>query len=673
MSFVEDRVRLLDGQIDRICLSPLLNQDGFTDGEAGGDDESYDRFLNAEAFSSPEITEKLWIVKSLSSSSSAQVLLSSERIQSLLVQSGLVNSYGQPDSFSVKSAQHTEIEWLLISKATLQVYGLLFNTLLDQIIPLSNDIWYWDSVLSSYTYSSLFTVQTAPLRLWDWTKEIATDTQIRLRRLHISPLGILEADGPQASLSQRWTRFYGIVRESIVGRSLANVQRRVMSPIALCRTNAKQKQTQLKKLRDMTASGLGVLIDEALSFGADEDLKGASTDANIEWKGFVERSVALMDLIVKEVLTLDTGVSDFEHRVFRGVEDDPELSIHAEDVAGAQKPAVLAQRLMGILQNNLPTHVAATKELVREHGRPHRLVRYWLPATALLVSSSTILRVLVNRQEDVIQWIADFGATAKDFWFNWVVEPTRKIVGTIRHDSNSEIAIMSRDSLRADRDSLERMVVEFAMERPELTDSATALNESQIADLRARVREGDVTPVLKAYESDLRRPFVGAIRGDLLRSLLIQVQKTKVDLETAISGIDALLKSQELVFGLVGLTPGLLVTYFASQYLRNLLSGRKGTRRGEKATRAVRVLRNIDRIFADAVASPSQDNLLPYKDYGLLVCEVHVLRKLVHGVLPADVERDFLEDLDDVVNVKGIPAQVRAFDRIRWAYRRWLQ
>ncbi|KAI7920478.1 hypothetical protein M0657_006556 [Pyricularia oryzae] len=672
MSFVEDRVRLLDSQIDRICLSPLLTQDGFLDGENGADDESYEKTFNVEGFSSAEITEKLWIVKALSSSSSSQALLGSERIQSLLVQSGLVDSYGQPDALDAKSAQQTEIEWLLISKATLQVYGLLFNTLLDQIIPLSNDIWYWDSVLSSYTYSSLFTVQTAPLRFWVWAKEIAVDTQVRLRRLQASPLGVLATEGPQASLSQRWARFYGIVRESIVTRSLANVQRRVMSPIALCRTHAKQRQAQLKKLRDMTASGLGVLIDEALSFGADEDLKTASNDANIEWKGFVERSVALMDLIVREVLTLETGVSDFEHRVFRGVEDDPELSIHAEDVAGAQKPAILAQRLMSILQSSLPNHVAATNELVKEHGRPPRLVRYWLPATVLLLSSSTILKVLVNRQEDVLQWIADLGATMRDFWFNWVIEPTRKVVGTIRHDSNSEIAIMSRDSLRADRDSLERMVVEFALERPELAGATSALNESQVSDLRAKIREGDVTPVLKAYESELKRPFVGAIRGDLLRSLLIQVQKTKVDLETAIRGIDALLKSQELVFGFVGLTPGILVTYFGFQYLRTLLSGRKGTRRGERAVRAVRVLRNIDRIFSDAMSSPSQDNLLPYKDYGLLVCEVHVLRKLVNGVLPADVEREFLEDLEDVVNVKGITAQMRAFDRIRWAYRRWL-
>jgi nuclear-control-of-ATPase protein 2 len=105
---------------------------------------------------------------------------------------------------------------------------------------------------------------------------------------------------------------------------------------------------------------------------------------------------------------------------------------------------------------------------------------------------------------------------------------------------------MSKNSLLADRASLERMVVDFVQDRPDLHEG--------VADTTAivnSVKEGDLTPVLKAYERDLRSPLVGTVRGDLIRALLIQIQKTKVDVEIAISGIDALLKSQELVFGYV--------------------------------------------------------------------------------------------------------------------------
>lgn len=129
---------------------------------------------------------------------------------------------------------------------------------------------------------------------------------------------------------------------------------------------------------------------------------------------------------------------------------------------------------------------------------------------------------------------------------NWVIAPTTKIIGTIRHDEGSEVSIMSRASLEGDRASLERMVVDFAIDEGNGTAS---LPEVAIAELRERVREGDLTPVLRAYERDMKSPLVGVVRGNLLRALLIQIQKTKVDIEVAMGGIDSILKSQELVFG----------------------------------------------------------------------------------------------------------------------------
>jgi nuclear-control-of-ATPase protein 2 len=422
----------------------------------------------------------------------------------------------------------------------------------------------------------------------------------------------------------------------------------------------------------MIASGLGVLIDEGLSFGvAEDDAKSEGVDNTHEWKGVLERSVALMDMVLGRVLALDYSVSEFEDNVFTGVDQDPELSIRLEDTDATERPAVLARRLLDLLVRRIPDHVTETKALVDQNGRPSRLIRYWLPAGLLVISSSTILRILVNRKADIINWVQDLGATAKDFWFNWVIEPVRKIIGTIRHDATSEIALMSRESLKADRDSLERMVVDFALDKPNLAAGASSLTDAQVADIRAKVKQGDVTPVLRAYEKDLRSPFVGAVRGDLVRALLIQVQKTKVDLEVAISGIDALLKSQELVFGFVGLTPGVLVLAATLRYLRTLSGGRKGVRRSQRAGRSVRVLRNIDRILSEA--TPAQNNLLSYKDHGLLVCEVHVLRKLAHGLLPGDIEKEFLEDLDDLANLKVIETQAKALERIRWAYSKWLR
>ncbi|KAK0735798.1 ATP synthase regulation protein NCA2-domain-containing protein [Apiosordaria backusii] len=699
MSIVADRVRRLDALIDKVSLIPLgLGED---------QDEKFqgvDR-IEVSALTSPRVTELLQIAKGLSSSSISRAHLSSRRIRNLLIESGLTNQE-KDEQFETKSALETDVEWLLVGKATVQTYGLMMSTLLDQITPLSDDIWYWDEILGSYPNSLLYTMQTSPVRMGKWAREIwleslhrfkdwrlqqlghraaprfrrQSTTQSEVEGLNITPSlqSDVESDGEEIAaessstgikLTQQWRQFYGIVRESITEKSLSNIRHQVLSRVDIGRSDARRKLARLQKFRELTATGLGVLLDEGLDLGPPEQNDGPY---NEEWRGVLERSVALMDSTLRGSLMLELNMQDFEDKVFAGVEEDPELSVHIDDISDTARPSILARRLLKLLDEGIPQHGVSASRLARENGRPSRLVRYWIPAIALLLSSSTILRILVNRKADIINWIRDLGATSRDFWFNWVVEPIRKVIGTIRHDETSEIAIMSRDSLKADRESLERMVVEFALDNPDIAVGNSTITEAQISEIRTRVKEGDVTPILKAYEKDLKKPLVGAIRGDLIRSLLIQVQKTKVDLEVAISGIDALLKSQELVFGFIGLTPGILVSIGLFQYFRTAFGSRKGLRRGKQARRTRRVLRKMDRILTEAHSSPHGNNVISYRDRGLLVCEAHVLRNLAHGVLPREVEKEFVEDLDEFAKVRAIPELFRVLDRIRWAYTEWL-
>ncbi|CEJ84381.1 Putative ATP synthase regulation protein NCA2 [[Torrubiella] hemipterigena] len=669
MSLVSDQVRRLDAYLDRL---PVLSETPSE--EDGASEHGHHDLITADSLATPKLNELLPLVRALSTTSTSEPLLPVDRVKSLLLQSGIASidiatTKGTDNDVESKTPYEEEIEWLLVSKATVHIYGSVLNTLLDRIIPLSDDIWYWSEILNSYTYSSVYTVQTSPLRLWAWTLDVYSTSKARMRSLSMRQVPGDFVESTSSGMTQQWSQFYNIVRESITERSLANVQRKVLSPLALCRSVARKKQASLQRLREITASGLGVLMDEGLQFDHEDEPKSAQLHSP-DLKGIVERSVALIDMVLKEVCSLDTPLGDFEDKVFAGVEEDPELSIHLEESATPERPAVLARRLLRIIDKSLPQHMISMQALATNNGRPSTLVRWWLPALIGLVSSTTVLRVLTNRRAEIIEWVTDLGSTIRDFWFNWIVEPTQKVIKTIRHDETSEIAIMSRDSLKADRESLERMVVEFAVDKPHFAGAASSLTESHIDEIRRKVAEGDVTPVLRAYEKDLKSPFMGALRGDLVRSLLIQVQKTKVDLEVAMTGIDSLLKSQELVFGFVGLTPGVLVSIGSVQYLRGVFGGRSGRRQSLQASRVVRTLRNIDRILSEA--QPTQNNVLSYKDHGLLLCEVHVLRSMVTRLMPRDIRKEFLEDLDDLANIKGIPTQAKALERIRWAYARWL-
>jgi nuclear-control-of-ATPase protein 2 len=273
----------------------------------------------------------------------------------------------------------------------------------------------------------------------------------------------------------------------------------------------------------------------------------------------------------------------------------------------------------------------------------------------------------VNRRAEIQTWLRELGATIVDFWANWVIEPTRNVIGTIRHSEESEVALMSRKSLAADMESLERMVVDFVADNP---SSATENGTSEVDPVlvRARVKEGDLTPVLKVYERDLRSPFKGTVRGDLVRALLIQVQKTKVDVEVAISGIDRLLKSQELVFGFVGLTPGIIVCLGVSRWFMTTFRGRDQKGGQKRKERMVWTLRNIDRILTASNGLRGENGgSLTYKEHGLLLCEVHVLREDAKKALPKNAWAKFAADLEELIDVRrGVLRQSRVLDRMRW-------
>ena len=50
-----------------------------------------------------------------------------------------------------------------------------------------------------------------------------------------------------------------------------------------------------------------------------------------------------------------------------------------------------------------------------------------------------------------------------------------------------------------------------------------------------------------------------------------------------------------------------------------------------------------------------------------------MLRQTAQQVLPGQVNAEFLEELNDLTDLRtGIERQNRVVDRIRWAYSRWL-
>jgi nuclear-control-of-ATPase protein 2 len=154
--------------------------------------------------------------------------------------------------------------------------------------------------------------------------------------------------------------------------------------------------------------------------------------------------------------------------------------------------------------------------------------------------------------------------------------------------------------------------------------------------------------------------------GSLIRILLIQVQKGKVDVDLAMSGIEKLLRSQQLTFAFIGVAPSLLLVFGLYRWGQNVygrLRGRGGRKQAKEDRRTLwAALREIDLVCA------RDDN---EASLGLLLIQTQVLRRFVtQGAFPrSDFLREaFLDDVRRLEGAEGLSSRRAHLDRI---YRSW--
>lgn len=492
----------------------------------------------------------------------------------------------------------------------------------------------------------------APLVVFSASREIYSDARKHLRQTTAPSLSEwVETLRSSFARRRRVTR-----RLSILTRAAPNptsIFRLAMSPLSTLYKEVQTKQQRLKQLRNLQSAALGILVGESISL-----------PANSDWRPGVERGVDVMESILKSL----TSVTDNDVLTVDGLES--KVFSKLSGPKSRRPPYLMAERMIRITDDLLPLQSAVQKQVAKEAGKPSIWIRYWPLALATVTFGGTALRILFNRRASIAQWGRDVASTARDFWYNWIVEPVSNIISTIRHDEEAQVAIVSRKSLEADMESLERMVVDFAVD----TESSANISASQISAIKRGVREGDLSTVLRAYEKELKSPVKNALRGELIRTLLIQVQKTKVDVEVAITGIDRLLKSQELVFGFVAAIPSSVISWVIIKWYARLYTGKGMKSRGEQRATVIRTLGNIERMLTvQANSSRGQEaEWMSYSDQGLLLCEVHVLRNSLQ-ILPGQLRGDWIRDLGDLENIKsGVHRQRDTISRIWRVYGKFL-
>jgi hypothetical protein len=195
---------------------------------------------------------------------------------------------------------------------------------------------------------------------------------------------------------------------------------------------------------------------------------------------------------------------------------------------------------------------------------------------------------------------------------------------------------MGAQSLSSDLDSLERMVLSFAK------DSGVN-NQCDLEMIGSKALQGDLKFVLESYEQDLRSPIYSITTGTLIRPLLIQIQKAKVDAALALSALDTLLRSNELNFAFLAVLPVLGIVGLSISWARGRLINWSGSGKTYLKALMQKSLRSIEKEFN---RNPHSSNHMHPESYGHVLVDLTLLKRTGAKLLQPIDYVEFLNDLE---------------------------
>ncbi|CAN3373779.1 hypothetical protein DIURU_005811 [Diutina rugosa] len=444
-----------------------------------------------------------------------------------------------------------------------------------------------DAWANSVIYATL--VLKSQLAYWE---SINSTTLSRLLYyVQTIPNRLLRFTGRVYQLATDWTSL-GEVAKKVIHQDFSQINR---VALALQPKDAWHRVRQVIKLPLVIASA---------------DLRRRIHD--IETK--IDHNTDIIDKIIK--------INDFS--------DTNEVLATVEPLLDINNPSPMqSNRVLQVVDDvedyrySLPSELQVT-------GQLPFLQRWWPVLLVLVWYGPKTSKTLQENWDSIVHWVKhNLVDTTVGFFRNWVVEPLNNMFSILRQDN--DLSITSRDSLKSDMTSLERMLLDYAH------DENISVTPEQI---HQDILKGDMTMVMSKYEQEIRTPIKSLMKGDLVRSLLIQIQRSKVDGAIAINGIDKLIKSQQLLFGLVSVSPSVFILYklwgwiFRSKPL--MIDGKQLN---------VMCLRSLNAIESYLVQASTGEFC-----EGDLLVEVINLIIISKPFIPAQLVSQYVNDLNEISN-----------------------
>ncbi|KAK4607501.1 hypothetical protein RGQ29_001374 [Quercus rubra] len=222
--------------------------------------------------------------------------------------------------------------------------------------------------------------------------------------------------------------------------------------------------------------------------------------------------------------------------------------------------------------------------IVAKHRKPRKITLHWIRytcgAVGLSVCSMWVLRhSSLMGSSDIDKWIGDARDSTVSFFNDHVEQPLLSIRDELfetfrkRHKG-----VMEPEEVLLTSNSLHRMLLAFS-EQTKGQKIPENASEQELLEI-----------VMSRYEKELMHPIQNLLSGELARALLIQVQKLKLDIETAMLELDQILKANEINFAILAALPAFFLSLILLMLVRTWF--RRDTR-AEGRGRMARVQRRL--------------------------------------------------------------------------------
>ncbi|XP_058107357.1 protein DGS1, mitochondrial isoform X2 [Magnolia sinica] len=217
---------------------------------------------------------------------------------------------------------------------------------------------------------------------------------------------------------------------------------------------------------------------------------------------------------------------------------------------------------INLIYQNLNSFDSYLSLLVSRYRKPRRMTLYWLRytcgAVGLSVCSVWLLRhSSLMGSSDIDNWISDAKASTVGFWKDHVEQPLLSIRDELFETfKRRHKGVMELEEVQLTANSLHRMLLAFSEQTKgeKLPENAS---DQELLEI-----------VMARYEKEVMHPLQNLLGGELARALLIQIQKLKLDLETAMLELNQILRANEINFAILAALPAFFLSLLLLMLVR---------------------------------------------------------------------------------------------------------